>query len=292
MDDRWCERVPTTTALAAALAIVLGACGGGAADSGGEAGETEAAWPSWLAQLPRRAVAVAPGERVWAVVPERGSEHAAIASYRVEAVSGTAAVLVDALGNRYPDVPGALVHPLSAAAAGELADGAAVLAYRWDAGQVIARVTRRGSDGLELAHDWNGVTARGPMEAVTPLPAGGDGHVLRWVAFPSPAAGAGDVTWYRGLCFAEDEDRLWISDDSEHVQVVAKDEVEVLSDVGRADLRPGSEVAAYSWGHGYRSGVIAEVLEPDLRYAVELADGGTRPFYFADLTTVLRPGCR
>ena len=287
MIDRWRdERTPIVTVLTIVLAAVVGACGGDGTGSEEAAAEAEATWPSWLAELPRLTVEAGAGEPVWAVVPERGSEQAAVATYRLAAISGTGAALVDALGNRYEEVPGALVHPVSAFPSGELTAGAAVLADRWDAGKVVGRVTRLESDDLELAYDWNGVTTRGAMEVVMPLPAGGDRHVLRWVAFPSPAAAA-DATWFKGLCFAESEDRLWISADSGYVEIVAKDQVKILSDLGRAELQAGAKVAAYSWGYGYRPGVIAEVLEPGLRYAVELADGETRPFYFADLTTVL-----
>ena len=284
MIDRWRDKFPVAAAtLTFGLAAILGACGG-AGDSGDGAVDAPAAWPSWLAELPEQAAEGVAGEPVWAVVPERGSENATLATYRLEAVSGSTAVLVDTLGNRFEDIPGALVHPVSAFSAADLPSGAPALAERWDAGTVVGRVERPEEGELELAYDWNGVTLQTPMETVMPLPAEGDRQVLRWVAFPASSTGS---AWFKGLCFAESPSQLWIRTDAGHVEVIAKDAVRTLSDLGQADFQAGTAVAAYSGGHGYRDGSIREVLEPGLRYAVELAAGETKSFYFADLTTVL-----
>ncbi len=284
MIDRWRERFPIATVVMIGLAVQVGACGGHSATTGDGPEDAELAWPAWLAELPERAVEATAGEAVWAVVPERGSESAELATFRFEAASGTTAVLVDGLGNRYPEVPGGLVYPRSAWPSGELAAGAPALGHRWDAGPVVGRVVPLESGAFELAYDWNGVTTRAEMDGMVPLSASGEGHILRWVAFRSPAA---DAAWYKGLCFAESGGQLWIRDDSGHARIVAKGEAKVLSDLGEVDFAPGAEVAAYSWGHGFRPGRVVESLEPGLRYVVELADGEARPFFFADLTTVL-----
>ena len=254
-------------ALALPLVVLLGGCGG-----------AESNEPAWLAELPERTIEAAAGERVWAVVPEQGSEAARLATYRIAETSGTESVLVDDLGNRFEGVPGALVHPLSGFPEAELAVGVAVLADRWDAAKVVGRVSRIEDGEVEITFDWNGSTAVGAMDAVMPLPAG-DGLILRWVAYP----GSDAATWHKGLCFAESDDRLWISDDGGHVEVVAKDSVKLLDDLGR-ELQVGATVSAYCWDHGFRQGVIAEVLEPGLRFAVRTEDGETRPFFFEDLT--------
>jgi len=241
----------------------------------------EAGGPAWLAGLAQRSVEAAPGDAVWAVVPRQGSEAATVATYRVEAVSATGAVLVDGLGRRFEDVPGALVHPVSAFPAGEIAEGTVVLGDRWDAPGIVGRVAGLDAGRIRVAFDWNGTTATEVLESVMLLPAAGESLALRWVAYRSdPGAGA----WHKGLCFAENDDRVWIRDDGGFVAIAPRDAVKVLDDLGRGDHAVGAAVAAYSWAGGYRSGVIEEVLEPGLRYAVKLADGPTRAFFFEDLT--------
>ncbi|MCP3960582.1 MAG: hypothetical protein GY719_22290 [bacterium] len=257
----------------------LGACGEkGPVDS---ADLAAAALPSWLAELPETAVEAAPGVRVWAVVPERGNEGARLATYRLVAASGTEAELLDDLGTRFEGVPGALVHPLSDLPEAELAAGVAVLADRWDADKLVGRVARIEGGEVEVVFDWNGSTATAAMDTVVPVPVAGGSRILRWVAYPSADGG----TWHRGLCFAESDERLWINDDGGNVQMVARDSIRLLEDLGRGELQTGAEVTAYSWGHGYRRGVIEEVLEPGLRFSVKTEDGETRAFFFDALTT-------
>ncbi len=261
--------------LSLALLLALG-CSGTAVDESDSGPQP----PSWLAGLPERAATAAPGETVWAVVPELGSEGARLATYRLESAAGAEAVLVDGIGNRYEGVPGALVHPVSSFPEAELAPGTAVLAGRWDDGRIVGRVTGLEDDRVELAYDWNGVTVTSPMDAVIPLPAGEGSLALSWVGYRA----LGSDAWYKGLCFAESGEQLWISADGGHVDVVARDAVKPLADLGRVELAVGDAVAAYSWGQGYRPGVVEAVLEPGLRYAVKLKDGETRPVFFDSLT--------
>ncbi len=258
------------------LAAICG-CDDAAVDGGGGA---EPRPPSWLAGLPERDVTAAPGETVWAVVPELGNEAADVGTYRLESAEGGAAVLVDGIGNRFEGVPGALVHPLSSFPEAELAPGIAVLAGRWDAGAVVARVIGVDAGAVELAYDWNGVTVTGALDAVVPLPSAGDGLTFSWVGFRSEGTGA----WFKGLCFAESETQAWIRAGGGHVAVVAKGAVKPLADLGRAPAEAGAAVAVHSWGHGYRPGVVEAVLEPGLRYAVKLESGETRPVFFDSLT--------
>lgn len=264
-------------AMSTVMALSLSGCQRAAVDGGGDGGPQP---PSWLAGLPERAVDSVAGETVWAVVPEPGSEAARLGTYRLESAAGAEAVLVDALGNRFEGVPGALVHSHSAFPEAELAVGAAVLAGRWDAGGVVGRVTGLEGGQVELAYDWNGVTVTSRMDAVMALPAAGDGLVLRWVGYRTADAGG----WYRGLCFAESGEQAWIRVDGGHVEVVARDAVKPLADLGRGEFEAGAAVAAYSWGDGYVPGVVEEVLEPGLRYAVRLESGDTRPVFFDSLT--------
>lgn len=260
------------------LLLLLGGC------DPGEQGEDDAG-PAWMAGLPLRTVAAAAGETVWAAVPRAASEAVEIGTYRVESIAGAEIVLADGLGRRFEGVPGALVHPVVGFPEGEMGEGTVILGDRWDARKVVGRVAESGEGGLQVAYDWNGATTHGVMDSVLLLPASGESLVLRWVAY-RPGGGA-DGPWYKGLVFAESGDRVWISDDAGFVEVVARESVKVLEDLDRGEHAVGAAVAAYSWGHGYRPGVIEAVLEPGLRYAVELEDGRTRAFFFEDLTTAL-----
>ncbi len=267
----------TAGRVAVLAALLLGGCNGPATDDTGDAGPQP---PAWLAGLPERAVEASPGETVWAVVPELGSDAARISTYRLESAAGAEAVLTDALGTRYEGVPGALVHPLSSFPEAELAAGTAVLADSFDAGKIVGRVIGVEAGHVELAYDWNGVTVTGKTDAVMALPAGEGSLALRWVGYQADAQGP----WFKGLCFAESETQAWISTDAGGVEVVPKGAVRSLADLGRAEPAVGDAVAAYSWGHGYRPGVIEAVLEPGLRYAVQLENGETRPVFFDSLT--------
>ncbi len=258
-----------------AVALLLAGCNGNAVDTADAPGPQP---PGWLSGLPERAVEAAQGETVWAVVPELGSEAARLGSYRLEAAVGTGAVLTDDIGNRYEGVPGVLVHALSSFPEAELAPGSMVLAGRWDVSRVVGRITSVDEGKIELAYDWNGVTVTSGMDAVMAVPAGEDSLVLRWVGYPGE-----DGAWYKGLCFAESDDQVWLNTDDGHVVVTDRSAVKPLADLG-SPLAAGDAVAAYTWAHGFRSGVIEEVLEPGLRYAVKLESGETRPIFFDSLT--------
>lgn len=269
-DQHSFDRRPATLALAL---LLTWSCNGTTIDDQPQA-------PSWLAGLSERAIEATPGETVWAVVPELGNEGARVGTYRLESATGGEAVLVDGIGNRYAGVPGALVHPVSGFPEAELAVGTVVLADRWDAGQVVGRVLGVQAGLVELAYDWNGVTVSGTMASFMALPVAEDSLALRWVGYQVP----GDDSWYKGLCFAENDAQAWISTDDNRVEVISRDAVKPLTDLGRAVFATGDAVAAYSWDHGYRPGVVAEVLEPGLRYAVKLEGGEMRPVFFDSLT--------
>ncbi len=243
--------------------------------------------PSWLAELPTAVVTAPVDGLVWAVVPELGSEAAKIATYRL-AETEAGVVLVDPLGNQFAEVPEVLVHPVSGVSSTELTVGMPVLANRWDVGRIIGRVASVDGEILAISHDWNRATVTGVMDVVAPLPAEAESPVLQWVAYPSAASTAGDATeLLKGLCFAEHDGRLWLTDDSGNVEIVAHDAVTVLSDLGRLEPSAGDRVSAYSWGAGFRSGIVAEVLEPGLRYTVSFDDGETGAVFFGDLTQAL-----
>lgn len=252
-------------AVALTLAAALTGCGGERVEQPGEAPAPPAAL-SWLDGLPERAPAAAPGAAVWAVVPGRGT---AVLPYRLEAVDGTRAVLSDALGTRYEDVPGALVHPLATDSALEV--GAPVLAAGWPANNFIGRVVSFESETPAVAYDWNGETMVGYPAAATPLEPAGE--VLRWVVYPTA-----EGRW-RGLVIAAGDDRLWVRDDAGYVTAVSAEAVEPLAPAS-AGLETGDTVETYSWSHGFRRGTVVEELEPGLRYAVELEGGEIRPFFF------------
>ncbi len=240
----------------------------------------ELAPASWLAELPQRTVAARPGEKVWAVVPELGSERATIATYDVESANGTTATLLDAIGSRFEGIPGALVHPVTEYRTAELAAGMVVLADRWGANLVVGRLARLADGAAFVQHDWNGHTVVDEMAVAVPLLGAGEDLALRWVSYQREPAGPR----LKGLCFAAGDDRVWIAEDNGFVAVLGRHEVEVLDSLGGRDFQPGDTVAAYLWGFGYRPGEVSTVLEPQLRYAVRLeGEQAAQPFFFTDL---------
>ena len=266
---------PQTLCPVVLVLLLVGGCSGTTVDTAEAPGPQP---PSWLSGLPERSVEAAQGETVWAIVPELGNDGARLGTYRIEESAGAEVVLTDGLGNRYEGVPGALVHPLSSFSDAELATGAAVFAGRWDVSRAVGRITSLSEGKIELAYDWNGVTVTSGMDAVMAMPSGEGSLVLRWVAYPGD-----NGAWYKGLCFAESDNQVWLSVDGGHVVVADRSAVKPLADLG-SPLAAGDSVAAYTWARGFRSGVIEEVLEPGLRYAVKLENGEIRSVFFDSLT--------
>ncbi len=254
--------------------VLLAACTGDPAPDAADGRTAAPRQAGWLAELPERPVTASVGDSVWAVVPRPGSGAAELAVYRVAAVAGATATLVDDIGNRYEEVPGALVHAL-AGAVGELAPGAPVLADRWGAHRVVGRVVEAAADGAVVAYDWNGETVREPLSVAVPLPAAGDSLTLRPLVYT-----AEDGARRLGLGVAEDEARVWIRAAGGFVAVREKASVEPADGLGARDFAVGEAVRVDDWALGLRDGTVAEVLEPGLRYAVALADGTTAPFFF------------
>ncbi len=281
----WCRPTRSWLIWTVASLLLLSGCGSPSSEEANDGGPSQ---PSWLADLPTTTITVPVGELVWAVVPALGSDAATIATYRLVDAGAGGTALIDTLGNQFGGVIGALVHATSEVPVAELAIGEPILASRWDAGPVIGQVASLDDETVTISHDWNGVTVTGAMDVVTPLASDGEVAPLRWVAYPSPTSEeSGASVWLKGLCFAEHDGRLWLRDDSGNVEIVARESVKVLSDLGRLEPAVGDQVSAFAWGSGFRPGVIAEIPEPGLRYTVTFDDGETRPFFFGDLTKVL-----
>ncbi|MEM7587899.1 MAG: hypothetical protein AAF560_31210 [Acidobacteriota bacterium] len=259
-----------------AIAAILAGCGAPAPDGS----TSEPSGPSWVADLPASPADLTDGQQVWAVVPVLGSEAARLVTYRAS-VTEAGAALVDSLGNRFEEVPAGLVHMLPEGS--ELAVGMPVLASRWDTGPVVGRVASLEGAAVTVSHDWNGVTVSNVMDRIVPLTAKDESPLLRWVAY---SEGEG-TAWRKGLCFAQHDGRLWLTDGSGYATIVAQDAANVLTDLGQLEPAVGDRVFAYTSGAGFRAGAVTEVLEPNLRYAVALDDGESLAVFFSELTQML-----
>ncbi|MBW2454812.1 MAG: hypothetical protein JRI68_09885 [Deltaproteobacteria bacterium] len=233
-----------------------------------------AALPDWAARLPRMAAQVKLGDRVWATVPQPGTPMASAAIYTVEGIHDGLLSLTDKMGQGVGGVSPAVVH--RAGKRGKLAEGDIVLCYAFTLPGVLARIAElEGGQEIQVRYDWAGQTketaiyhAEPPREGVVPL---------AFVGFPKAGATS------RGLLVALTESHGWIRTSSGHVEVHERSSITALP-LPKSKPEVGTAVRAYAWATGYRRGVIAEELEPGLRYRVKL-DGklGERDYFFSSL---------
>ncbi|MCG8459984.1 MAG: hypothetical protein MI919_27195 [Holophagales bacterium] len=231
----------------------------------------EAEGPSWLRELPKRQAPAdwRPGSQVWATVPGEPEGTAELGLFRVAALvegerspSGRIRV-ADPLGRSHL-LPVALVHAVAvpgAASPGSAEPGSVVLAFHGTGGPVLARL--RSADPLEVSFDWNGATVTDRALALAvPDPETG---------LPRPVLYHDGSRWLAGVAVAEDGDRLWVLDEARRVHVLRAGEAVPREPL--AEPSPGDGVQVYSWAEGLRSGRVVEVLEPGLRYRVDLEGG-------------------
>jgi hypothetical protein len=242
-------------------------------DADGGAGAPSAPWMSGVPDVP---VPVAIGKRAWAVTPVRGTELAQVAVYTVGHIDGHRATVLDAQGQRVKDVPGALVHPLGEPE--QLRAGDAALAFSTVTAVVVGRVTARRGGTVQLQYDWAGGTRSMAADHAEPLVAGI--APMAFVGYPKFGRTS------RGLVVALDAAQAWIQTSSGHIELHPRAKLEPIAlPAGR--LAAGDKVEAYGWTSGYERGTVARVLEPDLRYAIELpASRIEHPYFFADLRVV------
>jgi hypothetical protein len=214
--------------------------------------------PPWAKALPARDVTAKAGEMVWATPPEAGSEMAKVGVFKVEAVSGKTATLSDKIGTKYPDVPGAVIHPLGDKS--KLKQGDVAHGYGWGASKVIGRVTKLEGGKITLKYWWGNSLTEGDVDHAEPLRP--EVAPMAWVAYSESASP------YKGLCIAIEGEKVWISTDSGHVITIEKSKVKPI-EIGTKKFKVGDKAQAYSWGLGYRLATVEKVVEPDLVYSLK-----------------------
>jgi hypothetical protein len=159
---------------------------------------------------------------------------------------------------------------------GKLQSGDVVLFHAPTAPAMLGRVADL-APGREIRvkYDWAGATreaavdhAEAPVEGIKPL---------AYVGFPKAG------TRSMGLVVALADEQAWIRTASGHVELHEKKALEPLA-FPREALKEGERVRAWRWALGFQDGVVANVVEPELRYRIK-HDGSEEDYFFA---TVVR----
>lgn len=228
----------------------------------------------WLKELAPRPVTAKKDEFVWATVPtDKGIRFGV---YRVLAVDGNEASLLDMLRVRWDHVPGSLILPTAWMEMAALKRDDVVTYADWRGFVGIAvvvspfpklRVTFK--DASAVVREESANVAQKLESNVAPL---------AWVMFPrTPDAPAPS----KGVIVATFGDRVVVRDEWDQAVVVERARVKLLN-VPKRVLKHGEAVLAFTPEDGYRPGTVDRELLPRLAYAVEAA-GGTQSYFFSDL---------
>jgi hypothetical protein len=229
--------------------------------------------PSWLRQLPDLPVKANEGALVWASAPVPSSDMALVAVYTVEGIRGHRANLIDKLGQKVRNVPGALIHPLGAP--GHLKLGEVALCYTWSTGATLGRVAKARDREVQIEVDWAGATRTTSVDHAEPMVK--SIAPLGFVSYPKFGHRS------KGLVVALSKDKAWVQTSSGHVEIHDRSALAVLA-VPEESLETGARVEAYGWTTGFEPGTIARVVEPGVRYAVKLPSSKVEQItFFADL---------
>ncbi|MBI4704475.1 MAG: hypothetical protein HY744_25510 [Deltaproteobacteria bacterium] len=170
-----------------------------------------------------------------------------------------------------------MIQPLGKGA--RLRPGDVALVYSWTTPGVVARLVRQDKGQWLAQYDWAGATKEGPVDHAEPVVSGV--APLGFVGFPK----FGRVSL--GLVVALTEHQGWLRTASGHVEIHERRKLVPLG-LPRPEWRVGDSVQAFSWVGGFQAGKVTRVLEPGLRYAVELAEGKPeQSFFFAGLVEKL-----
>ena len=226
----------------------------------------------WLKALPSRAVTAHVDDLVWAAVPTEKEVRVGI--YRVLAVKGHTASLLDLVRVRWDAVPGALILPVSDPA--RLRPDQLVTYADWR-GYVGIGVVVRIKPKIRIAfRDALAVVREETANIAEPF---GEGiRPLGWVAFPrTPDAEA----LHKGMVFAMDGDNLFVRDEANQAFVVDKSRAKPLV-IPQKKLKQGDAVQAYALDRGYRAGTVEKIFLPGMSYGVNV-DGTVATYFFSDL---------
>lgn len=227
---------------------------------------------AWMVDLPPTPPTATAGERVWATVPG-ATRIPAVGIYTVEGVYDGLYSLTDRKGQRVDGVPPAVVHRASR---DKIDSGDVVLFYSPTTPAFLGKVAELVPGGeIEVHYDWAGKTrktaadhAQRPFTGI---------HPFAYVGFPK----AGQTS--RGLVVALSDRRAWVRTASGHVESHPRAAIRSLP-LPATDLTVGTRVRAFRWATGIQLGTVAEILEPGLRYRVNLdGDKPDEEYFFAAL---------
>ena len=229
---------------------------------------------NWMEGLSEVAVTAKPLDKVWATVPEADGEMARVGIFEVDSVQGNTATLKDKLAATFPNVPGALIHPLGDASKLKVNDIA--LGDSWGASKVIGRVKSIEAGQATLRYKWSSSLSEKLMDHAQPLVKGV--NPMAWVVYRNSMNSP-----YKGLVIAKGNGRVWISTDSGHVEVSPEAKVLPL-DMAPNGFTVGQTVYVYQWGFGYKPGTVTKILESYHLYEVKQPDKPQpEPFIFSEV---------
>ncbi|PIR21311.1 MAG: hypothetical protein COV45_00775 [Deltaproteobacteria bacterium CG11_big_fil_rev_8_21_14_0_20_47_16] len=233
---------------------------------------------SWMDGLPTVPVTAKPLDKVWATVPEAGGDMAAVGIFEVDSVQGNTATLIDKIGTKYPNVPGALIHPVGDPKKLKINDIA--LGNSWGASKVIGRVKAIEAGKVTLRYKFGSNISEKQMDFAQPLVSGV--NPMAWVVYRNNMNSP-----YKGLVIAKGNGKVWISTDSGHVEIAPIAKVRPL-DMAPNGFKVGQTVYAYQWGFGYKPGTVKKIVEPYHQYEIKLADKPTTDvFIFSEVAAAV-----
>ena len=224
---------------------------------------------NWMDGLPSVAITDKPLTKVWATVPAGGGDMANVGIFEIDSVKGNTATLKDKIGTVYPDVPGALIHPLGNTAKLKVNDLS--LGNSWGASKVIGRVKSIEAGQVTLRYKSGSTIADKLMDFAQPLVSGV--KPMAWVVYRNKMNSP-----YKGLVIAKGNGKVWISTDSGHVETSSEDKVVPL-DMAPKGFTVGQTVYAYQWGFGYKPGTVTKIVEPYHQYEIKMV-GKDKPEIF------------
>lgn len=229
---------------------------------------------SWMDGLPTVPVTAKPLDKVWAAVPEGGGDMARVGVFEVDSVQGNTATLKDKLGTSFPNVPGALIHPVGKSSLLKVNDIA--LGDAWGFGKVIGRVKGIEAGQVTLRFKHGSSITEKLMEHAEPLVGGV--KPMAWVIYRNNMNSP-----YKGLVIAKGNGKVWVSEDSGFVAVSPEAKVIPL-DLAPKGFTVGQSVFVYQWGFGYKPGTVTKIIEPYHQYEIKLV-GKDQPelFIFSDV---------
>lgn len=234
--------------------------------------------PRWVAELPQRARSFGTTKRVWAVVPQAGSELVELRVYQLKATFGKVATLIDVMGGKHRGVPTALLHPC--APLSQLRQGQQVLFYTWTTPGNIGQIIRLQNNApILVRYDLAGKTTEVEVDHAESLRSGT--KALAHVSFPK--GGRRSV----GIVVASDPQRSWVWTASGHVEIHPRSQLKPLKLANRPAI--GSKVQAFTWAAGLQPGKVLKATEPALRYRVALDGNKGRPEFFFSRLFRLQP---